>query len=127
MRYTSPGKLHRSLTADQIRLGHWFQAMIASGRGPRKMSEVCHALIDAGMSNPSYETLLKAGRVEVLLPAKYAGPLACVFGLTADERRAFAEAVVLAHAAPLAADLYRAAFGIAADGPIPNLAGGVAA
>jgi hypothetical protein len=84
-------------------------------------------LIDAGMRKPSYETLLKAGRGEVLLPVKYTEPLTRVFALTESERQAFAQAVILAHAAPMAADLFRSAFGISPGEPIPDLAAGVAA
>lgn len=111
----------RQLTADQYALSRWFSALLLSGRGPRKITKVDHALRDVGMTSISYETLCKAAGGRVALPMKYVVPLAAVYGLTDDETAAFTEAALLANAPADVAACYHRARKLPEHLPVPNL------
>lgn len=113
--------VRRFLSSDQRTVAAWFGAMLSSGRGPRRALPLYNALIDAGVPKPSYETIVKASRSEVALPAKYADALTRIYRLTEEESVAFAQAVALASMAPEAASLYRRAYRIPADLTVPDL------
>lgn len=111
----------RAMTPDQMALGAWIGALMSSGRGPSSATKLCHALIDAGVRNPSYETIVKAARGEVTMPAKYCEGIARVYALIDGEAAGFSLVVALAHMAPEAAHLYRSANKLPASLPIPDL------
>lgn len=65
--------------------------------GIKGATPLINALLDHGVDRPSYETIVKGARGEIVFPAKYLPALADVFQLTGADRARFGIAAALAH------------------------------
>ena len=121
MRYTAnvPAPT-RHLTADQHALNRWFAAMLRSGRGPKSITKLEHALMDMSVAH-SFGTLAKAANDTVCLPAKYVVPLAELYKLTPEEAQSFSEVAAMAHTSAEVAAYVRRAWGMPDEFTVPSL------